>query len=152
MSKGSAYGLLEMPCLGRPFQLGTLYDCRSDSLIPGVTLWGPDTLGTAKQTMMEGSDFEIIPEDSLNAKMLHLDVSAGLKLGVLSGLVKAGGSGQFLYDHTTSKNQARVSLRYKLTSKFEQLDMRHIAGFEYPRVFDPDLATSNNDMHSVWSR
>ena len=33
--------LLEMPCLGRPFQLGTLYDCRSDSLIPGVTLWGP---------------------------------------------------------------------------------------------------------------
>ena len=141
MSEGSAHGLLEMPCLGRPFQLGTLYDCRNDSLIPGVTLWGPDTLGTAKQTMMEGSDFEVITEDSLNEKTLHLDVSAGLKLSVLGGLVKAGGSGKFLYDRTTSKSQARVSLRFKSTSRFEQLNMSHLGQFEYPCVFEDDIAT-----------
>ena len=141
MSDGSAHGLLEMPCLGRPFQLGMLYDCRNDGLIPGVTLWGPDTLGTAKHAMMEGSDFEIITEDSFNQKTLHLDVSAGLKLSVLGGLVKAGGSGKFLYDRTTSKNQARVSLRYKSTSRFEQLNMSQLGKFEYPRVFEDDIAT-----------
>lgn len=27
-----------MPALGRPFQLGRLYDCRRDSLIPGKSL------------------------------------------------------------------------------------------------------------------
>ena len=141
MSEGSARGLLEMPCLGRPFQLGTLYDCRNDSLIPGVTLWGPDTLGTAISKPMETSDFEVISEDSLNAKLLHLDVSAGLKLSILSGLVKAGGSGKFLYDRTASNYQARVSLRYKLTSRFEQLDMSHLGKVEYPRVFEDDIAT-----------
>ena len=140
-TEGSALSLLEMPCLGRPFQLGVLYDCRNDSLIPGVTLWGPDTLGTAKHAMMEGSDFEIITEDSFNQKTLHLDVSAGLKLSVLGGLVKAGGSGKFLYDRTTSKNQARVSLRYNSTSRFEHLDMNHLGKFEYPQVFEDDIAT-----------
>ena len=141
MSEGSAHGLLEMPCLGRPFQLGTLYDCRNDGLIPGVTLWGPDTLGTAISKPMETSDFEVITEDSLSEKSHQLDVSAGLKLSFLSGLVKAGGSGKFLYDRTTSKSQARVSLRYKSTSRFEQLDMRHLGKYEYPRVFDDDIAT-----------
>ena len=141
MTEGSAHGLLEMPCLGRPFQLGMLYDCRNDGLIPGVTLWGPDTLGTAKHAMMEGSDFEIITEDSFNQKTLHLDVSAGLKLSVLGGLVKAGGSGKFLYDRTTSKSQARVSLRYKSTSRFEQLNMSQLGKVEYPRVFEDDIAT-----------
>ena len=140
-AEGGTRGLLEMPCLGRPFQLGTLYDCRNDSLIPGVTLWGPDTLGTAKQTMMETSNFEIITEDSLMAKMLHLDICAGLKLSILSGLVKAGGSGEFLYDRTTSKSQARVSLRYKSTSRYELLDLSHLGRFEYPCVFQDDIAT-----------
>ena len=138
-----ADGLLEMPCLGRPFQLGTLYDCRNDSLIPGMTLWGPDTLGTAICKPMECSDFEVITEDSLNEKTRRLDVSAGLKLSVLSGLVKAGGSGQFLYDHTTSKHQVRISLRYKATSKFEQLNMSQLGHgkVEYPQVFEDDIAT-----------
>ena len=138
---GTADQQMEMPCLGRPFQLGTLYDFRNDNLIPGVTLWGPETLGTATCTKMEGSDFEVITEDSLNEKALHLDVSAGLKLSVLGGLVKAGGSGKFLYDRTTSKNQARVSLKYRATSRFEQLNMSHLGKFEYPRVFDDDIAT-----------
>ena len=44
---------------------------------------------------MEGSDFEVITEDSLNEKTLHLDVSAGLKLSVLGGLVTAGGAQAF---------------------------------------------------------
>ena len=144
MSEGSApHGLLEMPCLGRPFQLGTLYDCRNDRSIPGVTLWGPDTLGNVISKPMETSEFEIITEDSFNQKTLHLDVSAGLKLSVLGGLVKAGGSGKFLYDRTTSKNQARVSLRYKSTSRFEELNMSQLGRgkFEYPQVFEDDIAT-----------
>ena len=37
-------GILIMPTLGRPFQLGMLYDVRSDKILPGVTLWDPDDL------------------------------------------------------------------------------------------------------------
>lgn len=34
----------ECAALGRPFTLGTLYDCRSDTLIQGMTLWDMDTI------------------------------------------------------------------------------------------------------------
>ncbi len=29
---------IELACLGRPFQLGMLYDCRRDRLIPGKNI------------------------------------------------------------------------------------------------------------------
>ena len=141
MNAAETSGVVVMPCLGRPFKLGTLYDRRNDSLIPGVTLWGPDTLGTVESKNMEGSNFEVITEDSLNKKMQHLDVGAELKLSLFSGLVKADGSGRFLYDRTTSRNQARVSLKYKSKSRFEQLDMSQLGKFEYPKVFEDDIAT-----------
>lgn len=31
--------VIETAALGRPFQLGMLYDCRSDMLIPGITIF-----------------------------------------------------------------------------------------------------------------
>ena len=37
--------------LGRPFDLGMLYDRRSDRLIPGKTLWAPDQLDKAVKTV-----------------------------------------------------------------------------------------------------
>ena len=89
----------------------------------------------------EGSEFEVITEDSLSEKTAHLDISAGLKLSVLGRLVSVDGSGKFLHDRTTSKNQARVSLRYKATSRFEQLNMTQLGKFEYPKVFKDDIAT-----------
>ena len=139
----SATNTVEMPCLGRPFELGTLYDCRNDIVTPGMTLWDPETLSYAKGRKIENSGFEIITEDSINEKTLHLDVSAGLKLSVLSGLVKADGSAKFLYDRTKSKSQARVSLRYKSMSRFEQLDMNQLGQgkVQHPNVFDDNIAT-----------
>ncbi|XP_016314348.1 verrucotoxin subunit beta-like [Sinocyclocheilus anshuiensis] len=36
--------VIESAALGRPFQLGMLYDCRKDALIPGITLWDNEQL------------------------------------------------------------------------------------------------------------
>ena len=135
-------GALEKPCLGQPFQLGMLYDCRSDRLIPGVTLWGSEALGKAvTQKPSETSDFEVIAEDSLKEKTSHLDVDAGLKLSILGGLVNVEGAAKFLNDRKSLKNQARVSLKYKSTTIFEQLTMDQLGNFEYKDVFDKDIAT-----------
>ena len=133
---------LEMPCLGQPFQLGMLYDCRSDAFIPGVTLWGSEALNTAlSKKPFEKSDFEIIAEDSLSEKLLCLGVDASLKLSILSGLVQVEGAAKFLYDQKSSKKQARVSLKYKSTTRFEQLTMDQLGNFEYTDVFEKDIAT-----------
>ena len=133
---------LEKPCLGQPFQLGMLYDCRTDSLIPGVTLWGIEALKTAvSKTPLETSDFEVITEDTLKEKTFHLGVDSSLKLSLLSGMVHVGGAAKFLNDRKSSKNQARVTLKYKSTTTFEQLTMDQLGNFEYEDVFDKDIAT-----------
>ncbi len=35
---------MQIPAIGRPFDLGMLYDARSDRIIAGPTLWNNDTL------------------------------------------------------------------------------------------------------------
>ncbi len=72
---------LEMACLGRPFRLGMLYDCRNDMLVPGMTLWNDQTLKDSIQSESQvGSDFEVIAEDNLESKASKLNVNASLKL------------------------------------------------------------------------
>ena len=135
-------GALEKPCLGQPFQLGMLYDCRSDSLIPGVTLWGSEALSSAvSKKPFETSDFEVVTEDSLREKMFRLDVDPSLEISILSGMVHVQGAAKFLNDRQSSRRQARVSLKYKSTTRFEQLTMDQLGNFEYTDVFDKDIAT-----------
>ena len=113
---------LEMPCLGRPFHLGTLYDCRTNCSIHGFTLWDPETLNEhVAQENQETSHFEVIVSDSLNNKANLFDVDPGLKLSMLSGLVKVKGAALFLKDQKSSKHLARVSLRYTSTSIYKHL-------------------------------
>lgn len=133
-----------MPALGRPFRLGMLYDCRSDQLIPGITLWNNETLqmdvGTKPQPKTE---FQIITSDSIEKKASSLDVSASLKASFLGGLVEVNGSASYLNDKKASKKQERVSLQYSTTTIFEHLTMKHLGreNVSYPDVFDQGTAT-----------
>ncbi|XP_078518880.1 cytolytic toxin-alpha-like [Lissotriton helveticus] len=135
---------ITMPALGRPFQLGMLYDCRSDQLIPGITLWNNETLqmdvGTKPQPKTE---FQIITSDSIEEKASSLGVSASLKASFLCGLIEVKGSASYLNNKKTSKQQARVSLQYSTTTVFEHLTMTHLGrkNVSYPDVFDQGTAT-----------
>ncbi|XP_042702981.2 uncharacterized protein LOC101952298 isoform X1 [Chrysemys picta bellii] len=135
---------IEMPALGRPFHLGMLYDCRSDSLIPGITLWGRERLlkdvNTKPQPWM---NCEIIASDTIEDKANALNVTASLKASFLGGLVEVSGSAKYLNDTKKSKQQARVTLQYSATTKFEHLTMSHLGpeNVSYPAVFDQGTAT-----------
>ena len=129
---------VQMPCLGRPFQLGMLYDCRDDRLIPGVTLWDHSALQNALDSRPhEGLQFSFVAEDTMENKSTILEVDAGLKLSLLGGLVSVTGSAKFLDDQRISMQQARVSLKYSKTSRFEQLTMEHLAvdKVQHPNIF-----------------
>ena len=134
---------LELPCLGRPFQLGMLYDCRRDALVPGITLWDEKQLNVASSEPQPNSNFEIIAEDSIKDKMLSLGVEGSLSLSLVGGLVSVSGSAKFVHDRKSSKNTARVTLKYNCTSKFQQLTMEKLAttNIRYPDVFDKGAAT-----------
>ena len=134
--------VIEMACLGRPFRLGMLYDCRSDKLIPGITLWNDERLRSALDSKAQiGSDFEVIAEDSLESKASKLDISASLKLSFMGGLVQVSGSAKYLDDRKSSKHQSRVSLKYWSTSRFDQLTMEQLGNIQYPEVFSNKIVT-----------
>ncbi|XP_033022258.1 uncharacterized protein LOC117056184 [Lacerta agilis] len=135
---------IDIPALGRPFQLGMLYDCRKDSLIPGITLWDQDSLQKDLDIKPQPkTESEIIASDSIDDKASALNVSASLKASFLGGLVKVEGSAKYLQDTKQSKQQARVTLQYKATTKYSQLTMSHlgIQNVSYPAVFDHGTAT-----------
>ncbi|XP_030218509.1 uncharacterized protein LOC115548195 [Gadus morhua] len=133
-----------LAALGRPFSLGMLYDCRNDSLIPALTLWDRDALEKdTDERPQPNSDFEIVASDSIEDKSSALNVEASLKASFLCGLVEIEGSAKFLSDSKISRNQARVTFKYKTTTKFQQLSMNHIGrgNVKHPYVFEKGLAT-----------
>uniref|UniRef100_A0A8D0CTB7 SNTX thioredoxin-like domain-containing protein n=1 Tax=Sander lucioperca TaxID=283035 RepID=A0A8D0CTB7_SANLU len=139
-----ASGTMEVAALGRPFGLGMLYDCRKDSLIPGMTLWDHDDLkSNIGERPQNYNDFEIVASESIEDKSSALNVEASLKASFLGGLVEVGGSAKYLNDSKTSKNQARVTLKYKATTNVKELSMDHLGrgNVKHPYVFDQGLAT-----------
>ncbi|XP_034986077.1 stonustoxin subunit beta-like [Zootoca vivipara] len=140
----AAEEVMEMAALGRPFQLGMLYDCRRDNLIPGITLWDP---GALKENIdarpQPNTATQVIESDTTSHKTHALDVSESLKASFLAGLVKVDGSAKFLLDARKSTCQARVTLQYSATTHFEQLTMRQIGPqhITYPEVFSKGPGT-----------
>ncbi|KAG8141080.1 putative Neoverrucotoxin subunit beta protein, partial [Naja naja] len=74
---------------------------------------------------------EIIASDTIDDKSSALDISAPLKASFLGRLVEK------------SKQQARVTLQYKTTTKYEQLTMSHLGrdNVTSPAVFEQGTAT-----------
>ncbi|XP_048020830.1 uncharacterized protein LOC125251791 [Megalobrama amblycephala] len=131
-------------CLGQPFQLGMLYDCRRDVLIPGITLWDAQMLQKNIDVRPQpNTDFKIIASDSSEDKVSALKVSASLEASFLSGLVSVKGSADYLNDKKSSKHQSRVTLQYRTTSRFEQLTMEHLGAgnVKHCNVFQEGSAT-----------
>ena len=133
---------LQVPCLGRPFHLGMLYDCRTEKLIPGETLWNAaklkSTVMTTKQIAYESNTFV---EDTFQTKSSSLKMEAGTKLSVMSGLIDVEGAAKFLHDRKSSEKQCRVTLQYTSTTHFVQLTMDHLCDIQFPEVLDDQEAT-----------
>ena len=126
-----------IPALGRPFDLGILYDRRSEKLILGKTLWSPDHLSQAVNTI------EVLAEDTIDDKTSALNIEASIKLSFLGGLVNVQGAAKYLDDRKTSSHHSRVVLKYETTTELKQLTMEHLGRgkVQYPEVFDQDIAT-----------
>ncbi|XP_027035078.2 cytolytic toxin-alpha-like [Tachysurus fulvidraco] len=133
---------LEIAALGRPLYPGILYDCRSDSFIPGVTLWDKNALSDDLDVHQKPkAHLKFAASDSLSDKANLLDINASLKASFLSGLVEVGGSAKYLQDTRSSACQSRVTMQYSQTTTFEQFTMKELGNITYPQVFDQKTAT-----------
>lgn len=112
---------LQVPCLGREFQLGMLYDSYSDNLSSEKTLWDVNTLSRYQSSISKfTSNHEILDNDMLNEKYNYLNVTGDFKLSCLVGLVKVSGSASFLKD-VPSLQQVRVCFKYWSNLKYKEL-------------------------------
>ena len=92
--------------LGRPFDLGMLYDRRSEKLILGKTLWSPDHLSQAVTTITKPyTNSEVLAEDTIDDKASALNIEASLKLSFLGGLVNVQGAAKYLDDRKISTQE-----------------------------------------------
>ncbi|XP_048472422.1 neoverrucotoxin subunit alpha-like [Rhincodon typus] len=139
-----AGGNMDIPTLGRPFQLGMLYDCRSDILIPAVTLWDLETLQqNVRVWSKHETQFKIYTLDSIQEKTSALSVDGSLKASIFTESITLDGSAKYLTDTKRLRQQARVTLQYRTTTRFEQLTMSHLGrqNITHPTVFDEGTAT-----------
>jgi len=119
--------VLEVPCFGESFQLGMLYDCRSHHLVSGPTLWESDIVkNSSVSRAFPQSKYAVFTGHSLEEKMAMLGVDSSLKMSLMTGLVKPSGIGNFIFDQKSSKKQARVTLKYESTSKFDALSLDQV--------------------------
>ncbi|CAF1227848.1 unnamed protein product [Adineta steineri] len=136
--------IITMATLGRSFHLGTLYDVRSDKLITNVTLWTPRILEDHTNIYKQSyADYEIITEDSFQDKARALGVKPNLKLSLLSGLFNVSGSAEYADDYQKTNLNARVTLKYSITTHFQQLTMKHLGkgNLDHPSLRNKNLAT-----------
>ncbi|XP_034534533.1 uncharacterized protein LOC117808985 [Notolabrus celidotus] len=109
-----------------------------------MTLWDCEDLEKyTRQRPNPNSEFKIVASESFEDKSSALDVKASLKASFLGGLIEVDGSAKYLNDSKTSKNQARVTLKYKTTSKVQELSMDHLGAgnVKHQNVFEKGLAT-----------
>uniref|UniRef100_A0A914UR25 SNTX MACPF/CDC-like domain-containing protein n=1 Tax=Plectus sambesii TaxID=2011161 RepID=A0A914UR25_9BILA len=133
---------LQIPALGRPFDLGMLYDARSDRIVPGITLWNHSTLQTnIAEESNYNSNFKVLYNDTLTAKTSALDISAELKLSFLAGLFPIDGTGKYLTDNVDNSSHERNTLLYKSTTHWKKLGMDHLKNEKVEHQFEDNIAT-----------
>ncbi|XP_061443382.1 uncharacterized protein LOC133365466 [Rhineura floridana] len=135
---------LPLPALSRPLRLGMLYDWRSDTLIPGITLWDYETLQKDVRVQPQPkTECQILASDNYDNLASALSLTLPLKTSLLAGKVDLNGSARYLKDRKKSKNQVRVVLHYSITTHFRELTMSHLGpqNIAYPEVFEQAEAT-----------
>ena len=114
-----------------------LYDCRSDSLVAGPSLWDKDSIKEATSVRTkEYSSFDLITSDSLDSKTTGIDANASIKLSFLAGMIDVSGSARFLNDYKKSKRNVRVTLHYTSTSRFEEFSAHTEAKYRTHPAYD----------------
>lgn len=91
------------------------------SCFKGVKLW--DEEERTEEHNQPSTFLKVVIADSFESKSSLLDVDSSMKLSVLSGMVKVGGSARYLLNKKKFQHQSQVTLHYKATTKFKQLTL-----------------------------
>ena len=106
------------------FQLGSLYDRRTDNLLPSYALWKEDCLSKKRfysEKISSSQQWLTDSENTFPSKVRKLDIEPGLTLSLLGEMVDIKGHAKYFEDTVSSSNVAKVSLTYKETTVYQKL-------------------------------
>ncbi|CAF1572005.1 unnamed protein product [Rotaria sp. Silwood1] len=135
---------LNIAALGRPFQLGMLYDYRSDKLIPDISVWESDPSSQhISWQPLSWKKCELYMTDTFTEKADLLNIDNNLKLSVLANLVKLSRSEKLIDDRNQTNHVLRFILKYSVTKNLHALTMTNmkIRDSKYREVLDQKIAT-----------
>ena len=75
-----------VPVLSGTVFVGQLYDGSRDQIIEGFSLWKKDLM-IITESDVQSTDTDVTMESNINDRMNSMDITAGLKLSFLSGIV-----------------------------------------------------------------
>ena len=138
--------VLCLPCLGRPFRLGTAYDFCRDAIVPGLRPWSNETISRAEKQLedppnQKSFSYELITDNGLSDKMSHIEVGANLGLSVISGLADLSGAAGYGRDHRQSRKSCLFTLKYRCTSRFVSLSTDCLISLENDGILDDPSVT-----------
>ena len=106
------------------FRLDSLYDRRTDKLLPGFTLWKEDSdkkENLITKRLTSDQQWFVDSENTFSSKVRKLNIESGLALSLLGGLVDMQGHADYLKDTVSSSSVAKVSLTYQKTTVYQKL-------------------------------
>ena len=116
------------------FRLGSLYDRRTDNLLPSLTLWKEESFkkeGFVNERTSSEQEWFVDSQNTFSSKVRKLNIEDGLMLSVMSGMVDLKGHAKYLNDTSSSRKVAKVSLTYKESTVYRELTSDAIHNSDY---------------------
>lgn len=125
-------------------ELGMLYNCRSDEIVPGIKLWNDEKLrGNRNSAYRPFQNTDVTAEDLVKSRGHVMKIEAELQMSFLAGKVKVSGAASYLNTQRSSCHHSRFILTYTSKTWFEELTMTHLAmkNIDHKDIFDNQMAT-----------
>ncbi|KAK7156807.1 hypothetical protein R3I94_006754 [Phoxinus phoxinus] len=132
----------EITALGRPLDLGMLYNCRNESFISDGNLWDNHTVTSNRISWpLLKTHLKVLEDDSLPERCKAFEMSHMLRIIALFGLMELNGAAAFLNHPVQSQHQDRFTLHYKTTTRLDMISQRLIQEGAPSSVINATTAT-----------
>ncbi|RPB20399.1 hypothetical protein L211DRAFT_813285 [Terfezia boudieri ATCC MYA-4762] len=105
-------------------KLGSLYDARTDTLLPISVLNPKVPRSVITRTEKTITEFDFSADDSLKDRFKKMGLSTDLQASYLSGFVNVEGSGRYLNKIQNTSEAVEVSMYHRVTVMQENLEVR----------------------------
>ena len=133
--------VLTLDAMQPEVRLGSLYNRRTDNLLPCFTLWKEESYkkdGFISERLASSHDWLIDSENTFSSKVGKLNIEAGLTLSLMGGMIDIKGHAKYFSDTVSSSDMAKVSLTYRKTTIYQELTSHALYNPDYSDLLRDD--------------